>query len=76
MSWVHVVSVLSGIERDSERQWLENEICVFIDDCYRVFIQSEEAAFWIDGSDRGGSMIEGVDMPRREPSGAGVGSQE
>jgi hypothetical protein len=32
--------------------------------------------FWIDGSDRGGSMIEGVDMPRREPLGAGVGSQE
>jgi hypothetical protein len=36
----------------------------------------ERQRFWIDGSDRGGSTIEGVDMPRREPSGAGVGSQE
>jgi hypothetical protein len=67
---------LLKVKVENERQSPENEICVFIDDCYRVFIQSEEAAFWIDGSDRGGSTIEGMDMPRREPSGAGVGEWE
>jgi hypothetical protein len=59
------------VKVENERQSPENEICVFIDDCYRVFIQSEEAAFWIDGSDRGGSTIEGMDMPRRETVGSG-----